>query len=91
MILYDFKCGLNKSQTLEQLTQSSGDLAPSYATVFCCFAEFKRGRTSLKDEERSQRPTSVVTKENLSAVEALIKEDPCHFFSMGAAPLVRWA
>ena len=40
------------------------------------FSEFKRGQTSLKDEERSQRPTSVVTKENLSAVEALIKEDP---------------
>ena len=34
------------------------------------------GRTSLKEEERSERPTSVVTEENISAVEALIKEDP---------------
>ena len=76
MILYDFKCGLNESQTLERLTQASGDLAPSRATVFRWFAEFKRGRTSLKDEERSGRPTSVVTEENISAVEALIKEDP---------------
>ena len=72
LILYDFKCGLNESQTLERLTQTFGDLAPSHATVFRWFAEFKRGRTSLKDE-RSGRPTSVVTEENISAVEALRK------------------
>ena len=76
MILYDFKCGLNESQALERFTQAFGDLAPSHATVFRWFAEFKRGRTSLKDEERSGRSTSVVTEENISAVEALIKEDP---------------
>ena len=76
MILYDFKCGLNESQTLERLTQAFGDLAPSRVTVFRWFAEFKRGQISFKDEERSGRPTSVVTEENISAVEALIKEDP---------------
>ena len=76
MILYDSKCGLNESQTLERLTQEFGDLAPSRATVFRWFAEFKRERTSLKDEERSGWSTSVVTEENISAVEALIKEDP---------------
>ena len=75
MILYDLKCGLNESQTLERLTQAFGDLAPLRATVISWFAESKRGRTSLKDEERSGRPTSVVTEENISAVEALIKED----------------
>ena len=75
MILYDFRCGLNESQILELLTQAFGDLAPSRATVFRGFTEFKMGRTSLKDEERSGRPTSVVTEENISAVEALIKDD----------------
>ena len=34
-----------------------------------------RGRTSLKDDERSGRPASVVTEENISAEEALINED----------------
>ena len=34
------------------------------------------GRTFLKDEERRGRPTSVVTEENIYAVEDLIKEDP---------------
>ena len=76
MILYDFKCSLNEWQTLEQLTQAFGYLVPSRATVFRWFAEFKREGTFLKDEERSGRPTSVVTEENISAVEALIKEDP---------------
>ena len=76
MILYDFKCGLNESQTLERLTQAFGDLAPSHETVFRWSAEFKKGWTSLKDEERSGRPTSVVTEENISAVDALIKENP---------------
>ena len=60
----------------KRVTQASGDLAPSRATVFRWFAEFKRGRTSLINEERNGRPTSVVTEENISAVEALIKEDP---------------
>ena len=68
MILYDFKCGLNESQTLERLIQAFGDLVPSRATVFRWFAEFKRGRTSLKDEERSGRPTSIVTEENIRVV-----------------------
>ena len=34
------------------------------------------GRTFFKDEERSGRPTSILTEENISAVEALIKKDP---------------
>ena len=76
MILYDFKWGLNEPRTLEWLTQAFEDLALSRATVFRWFAEFKRGRISLKDEEKSRRPTSVVTEENISAVEALIKENP---------------
>ena len=76
IILYDFKCGLNESQTLERLAQAFGDLAPSRETVFRWFAEFKRGLTSLKGEKRSGRSTAVVTEENISAVEALIKEDP---------------
>ena len=43
MILYDFKMGLNETQSLERLQQAFGDIAPSYATVFWWFQEFKRG------------------------------------------------
>lgn len=75
MILYDFKSGLNESQSLERLQQAFGDLAPSRATIFRWFQEFKRGRASLKDEERSGRPATAVTEENIAAVEALVRED----------------
>lgn len=40
MILYDFKSGLNESQSLERLQQAFGDIAPSRATVFRWFQEF---------------------------------------------------
>ena len=67
MILYDFKSGLNESQSLERLQQAFGDIAPSRATVFRWFQEFKRGRTSLKDEERASCPATTVTDENIAA------------------------
>ena len=63
MIFYYFKNGLNQAQSPERLTQAFGDLAPSCATVFNWFAEFKRGRTSFEDEERSGRPLRAVTED----------------------------
>ena len=63
MIFYDFKSGLNQAQSLERLTQAFGDLAPSRTTVFNWFAEFKRGRTSFEDEERSGSPSTAVTED----------------------------
>ena len=63
MIFYYFKNGLNQAQSLERLTQALGDLAPSHATVFNWFAEFKRGRNSFEDEERSGRPLTAVSED----------------------------
>ena len=63
MIFYYFKNGLNQAQSLERLTQTFGDLAPSRATVFIWSVEFKRGRTSFEDEERSGRPLMAVTED----------------------------
>ena len=71
-ILYDFKSSLNQAQSLERLTQAFGDLAPSHATVFNWFAEFKRSRTSLEDEKRSGRPLTAVTEDNIDAVENMV-------------------
>ena len=58
--------GLSASQSHDQLNDVFGDQSPSRATVFNWFAEFKRGRGSLTDAERSGRPTTVVTAENLT-------------------------
>ena len=43
-----------------------GDQVPSRATVFNWFAEFRKGRTSLSDEERLGRPATAVTPDNLA-------------------------
>ena len=75
MISYNFKSNLNQAQSLERLTQAFGDLVPSRATVFNWFVEFKRGRTSFEDEERSGRPSMAVTEDNIDAVEKMVQED----------------
>ena len=72
MIFYALKIGLNQAQSLERLTQAFGDLAPSHATVFNWF---KRGRTIFEDEERSGRPSTAVTEDNIEAVEKMVRED----------------
>ncbi|KAJ4435280.1 hypothetical protein ANN_30196 [Periplaneta americana] len=76
MIFYDFKWSLKESQSLERSTQVFSDLFPSRAKIFGWFIEFERGKTSLEDEERSGRPSTVVTEENISRVEVMIKDDP---------------
>ena len=76
MIFYDFKSGLNQAQSFEILTQAFGNLAPSRATILNWFAAFKRGRTSLEDEGRSGRQSTVVTEENVDAVEKMVREAP---------------
>ena len=52
MILYDFKCGLNESQTLERLTQALGNLLLRVQQFSAGSLNLRGGRTSLKDEER---------------------------------------
>jgi hypothetical protein len=49
MMFYDSKRGLSAAESLENLNAAFGDEAPSRATVFRWFAEFKRGRTSFED------------------------------------------
>lgn len=76
MIYYDFKVGLSEHQCIERLQQAFGEEAPSRASVFRWYAEFKRGRSSLSDEARPGRPCSSVTPENIAKVQRLIEEDP---------------
>ena len=81
MIYYDFKRKLPAAESLANLTVAFGEQAPSRATVFNWFAEFRRGRTSLEDEQRSGRPVSVVDDEKIAGVRQLVKADArvtCH-------------
>lgn len=74
MIFYDFKRGLEFTDSHENLVKAFGDDAPSLRTVRRWFAEFKHGRQSFEDEPRSGRPREAVTPENVQRVRALIKE-----------------
>ena len=52
-----------------------GDGAASYSTVKNWFAEFNRGRRSLKDEFREGRPKTAVVPDNIDAVCELLRQD----------------
>lgn len=75
MIYYDYKKGLKPQECYELLVTTFGESACSRATVFNWFAEFKRGRESFKDEARTGRPPTAVTREKVQAVEKLIREN----------------
>ena len=77
MIYYDFRRGLSRQECIDQLIFTFGDEAPSYATVKRWYSEFNRGRYSLTDEFRKDRPKSVVGPENINPVQKLIIQD-CH-------------
>ena len=79
--------GLNQAQSLERLTQAFGDLAPSRTTVFNWFAEFKRGRTSFEDEERSGSPSTAVTEDkHLWCREDGARGCPCDWYGHWGIP-----
>ncbi|XP_065064059.1 protein GVQW3-like [Rhopilema esculentum] len=82
MIYYDFKRGLKQEECLAQFLQTFGDNAPSRATVFRWFAEFKRGRESLKDETHPGRPPTAVVPETVAAVEKMLRQDGRMTYSM---------
>ena len=52
-----------------------GNECPSYSTVKTWAAETRRRREFLEDEDRSGRPSEVITDENVQAVEKLVLED----------------
>ena len=56
----------------ERLLAVYGSAAPSLSTVSFWTREFKRGRQSLEDEERSGRPSTSMNEDNVSAVEKIV-------------------
>lgn len=59
----------------ERLLKVYKESSPSQATVYNWVAEFKRGRTHLEDDERSGRPKSASTPENITQIQDIIYED----------------
>ncbi|XP_049819598.1 uncharacterized protein LOC109601928 isoform X4 [Aethina tumida] len=61
VIKFLFLKGNTPSQIKDELDSVYGDSAPSFVTVKFWAAEFKRGRKSLRDGERSERPKNATT------------------------------
>ena len=60
VIRFLFLDGKTREEIKVKLDAIYGDLSPSMTTVKYWFNEFKRGRTSVFDEERPGRPSDVV-------------------------------
>ena len=47
-----------------------GDESPSYSTMKKCAAEFRRGRESVEDYERSGCPKEATTDKNVESMQS---------------------
>ena len=75
VIKYLFLKGNTPTQIKDELDSVYGDSAPSFTTVKFWAAEFKRGRKSLGDDERSGRPKTATADENIAKVHQIVLDD----------------
>ncbi|GBP39549.1 Putative uncharacterized protein FLJ37770 [Eumeta japonica] len=75
MIFYVFKSSLSLQDCTARLQNAFGREAPRLSTVRQWYAEFDRGRVSLRDEIREGRPSAAITEENVATVRQLIEEN----------------
>ena len=75
VIKYLFLKSNTPTQIEEELDYVYGDSAPSFTTVKFWAAEFKRGRKSLGDSERSGRPKTASIDENIAKVHQMVPDD----------------
>jgi len=75
VIKFFCKEGRAAKKIRDQLRAVYGDSAPSYSTVTRWSNEFQRGRESLEDELRSDRPSDAVNPSVIAAVKKLIRDD----------------
>lgn len=63
------------TQIKDELDAVYGDFAPSFNTVKFRTAEFKRGCTSLGDEEHSGCPKTAFTNDNIAQVYKIVQDN----------------
>ncbi|GFV72568.1 histone-lysine N-methyltransferase SETMAR [Trichonephila clavipes] len=75
VIKYLFLKGNTPTQIKDKSDSVNGDSAPLFTTVKIWAAEFQRGRKSLVDDERSRRPSTATTFENIVKVHQMVLDD----------------
>lgn len=74
-IKFCVKLGKSATETFKMLRQAFGEHSSSRTQVFEWHARFKAGRASVMDDERSGRPVTSKTPENVAKIHKLICED----------------
>ena len=60
----------------DELSTVFGDEAPSYRTTARWAQWFREGREEIEDEERSGRPVTESTPENIEEIRSIVSDDP---------------
>ena len=66
------KEGAKAKEINRRMADVYGDSSPKYSTMAKWSAEFKRGRDSLEDDPRPDRPADVICQEMINRVERLV-------------------
>jgi len=74
-IKFCFRLGKTANECYEMLKASFGEQAMGRSQTFQWFSQFKAGRNSTDDDERSGRPVSGSTPEMIERVRQIIRED----------------
>ena len=67
--------GKNTVGANKWLDKHYGDSAPKKPTIIDWYAEFKPGRTSTDETERSGRPKSAVVPKNIKNIHKIVLKD----------------
>jgi histone-lysine N-methyltransferase SETMAR len=72
---FSFKLKKTAAETHRMFKEAFGDNAMSQSKTFLWYKRFKDGRTSVDDDERSGRPSTSTTPENIAKVREAILAD----------------
>jgi len=67
--------GKSATENLKMIQKGFGDQSLSRTRVFQWHTRFKTGRTSVDDDEHTERPTSCTTPETVARIQELIRQD----------------
>ena len=70
-----FKLGKTPPETHKMLVTVYADEAVTKKTVFKWFQRFQEGKESLEDDERSGRPSTARTDENITQVSIVVHHE----------------